>query len=137
MNTNFDLVKAIEEVTPKKYLNKTLSRVFQAFRIELNNEFENILKATIDAITLLSPGGRLAIITFHSLEDRLVKNIFKTYARGDGSYLRQMGYEVSNELNKEIKILTKKPIMPSRTEILNNKRARSAKLRIVERLAVA
>ena len=48
-----------------------------------------------------------------------------------------MGYEVSNELNKEIKILTKKPIMPSRTEILNNKRARSAKLRIVERLAIA
>ena len=118
MNTNFDLVKAIEEVTPKRFLNKTLSRVFQAFRIELNNEFENILKATIDAINLLSPGGRLAIITFHSLEDR-------------------MGYEVSNELNKEIKILTKKPIMPSRTEILSNKRARSAKLRIVERLAVA
>ncbi len=137
MNTNFDLVKAIQEVTPKRFLNKTLSRVFQAFRIELNNEFKNILKATIDAISLLSPGGRLAIITFHSLEDRLVKNIFKSYARGDDRYLKQIGYEASNELNKEIKILTKKPIMPSRTEILNNKRARSAKLRIVERLAIA
>ena len=137
LETNSDLVEAIGEVTPKRFLNKTLSRVFQAFRIELNNEFNNIYKATVDAISLLSPGGRLAIITFHSLEDRLVKNIFRSYARGDGKYLKQMGYEVSDELNKEIKILTKKPIMPHRSEILNNKRARSAKLRIVERLAIA
>jgi len=137
MNTNSDLIKAIQEVTPKRFLNKTLSRVFQAFRIELNNEFENIYKATIDAISLLSPGGRLAIITFHSLEDRLVKNIFRSYARGDGRYLKQMGYDVSDILDREIKILTKKPIMPHRSETLNNKRARSAKLRIVERLAIS
>ena len=136
MKTNSDLVEAIEAVTPKRFLNKTLSRVFQAFRIELNNEFNNIYKATIDAISLLSPGGRLAIITFHSLEDRLVKNIFRSYARGDGRYLEKMGYEVSDKLEKEIKILTKKPIMPRHSEILNNKRARSAKLRVVERLAI-
>ena len=136
MKTNSDLVEAIEEATPKRFLNKTLSRVFQAFRIELNNEFNNIYKATIDAISLLSPGGRLAIITFHSLEDRLVKNIFRSYARGDGRYLEKMGYEVSDKLEKEIKILTKKPIMPRHSEILNNKRARSAKLRVVERLAI-
>ena len=137
MKTNSDLVSAIEEVTPKRFLNKTLSRVFQAFRIELNNEFRNIYKATVDAISLLSPGGRLGVITFHSLEDRLVKNIFRSYARGDGSYLNKMGYEVSEVLGKKIKILTKKPIMPNRNEILNNKRARSAKLRIVERVLVA
>ena len=137
MKTNSDLVEAIEEATPKRFLNKTLSRVFQAFRIELNNEFNNIYKATIDAISLLSPGGRLAIITFHSLEDRLVKNIFRSYARGDGRYLEKMGYEVSDKLEKEIKILTKKPIMPRHSEVLNNKRARSAKLRVVERLAIA
>lgn len=137
MNTNFDLIKAIEEVTPKRFLNKTLSRVFQAFRIELNNEFENIYKATIDAISLLSPNGRLAIITFHSLEDRLIKNIFRSYARGDGKYLKQMGYSPLDGIKKEIKILTKKPIMPNRAETLSNKRARSAKLRIIERLAIS
>ena len=137
MNTNFDLIKAIEEVTPKRFLNKTLSRVFQAFRIELNNEFENIYKATVDAISLLSPNGRLAIITFHSLEDRLIKNIFRSYARGDGKYLKQMGYSPSDGIKKEIKILTKKPIMPNRAETLSNKRARSAKLRIIERLAIS
>ena len=137
LKTNSDLVAAIEEVTPKRFLNKTLSRVFQAFRIEVNNEFNNIYETIIDAINILSPGGRLAVITFHSIEDRLVKNIFRSFARGNKSYLENMGYKISLECKKNIKILTKKPIMPNRDEILNNRRSRSAKLRVVERLLVA
>ena len=136
LKTNSDLVEAIHEVTPKRFLNKTLSRVFQAFRIAVNNEFENIYKSVVQAIKLLKPGGRLVIITFHSIEDRLVKNIFKSFARGDESYLENIGYNLSIKCEKIIKIVTKKPIRPNRDEILSNKRSRSAKLRIIERLII-
>ena len=137
LKTNSDLVAAIEEVTPKRFINKTLSRVFQAFRIEINNEFNNIYQSIVDAIHILKPGGRLAVITFHSIEDRLVKNIFRSFARGNKSYLENIGYTLSIECKKNIKILTKKPIRPSRDEVIRNKRSRSAKLRVVERLFIA
>ena len=137
LKTNSDLVAAIEEVTPKRFLNKTLSRVFQAFRIEINNEFNNIYQSIVDAIHILKPGGRLAVITFHSIEDRLVKIIFRSFARGNKSYLENIGYTLSIECKKNIKILTKKPIRPSRDEVIRNKRSRSAKLRVVERLFIA
>jgi 16S rRNA (cytosine1402-N4)-methyltransferase len=97
------------------------TRVFQALRLEVNRELE-VLTNTIDQLVpLLKIGGRLAIISFHSLEDRIVKNTFK---------------ELS--LNSEIpfEIITKKPIVPSEEEILNNSRSRSAKLRIIERVEV-
>ena len=137
IQTNLDLVEAVREVTPMRFLNKSLSRVFQALRIEVNNEFENIYKSIISAINILRPGGRLAVITFHSIEDRIIKNIFRSYARGDSSYIDRMGFQAKKNITKEIKILTKKPVTPSRDEIKHNKRARSAKLRIVERLAIA
>jgi len=136
LKTNLDLVEAIQMVTPKRFLNKTLSRVFQAFRIVINNEFENIFKSVVDAIEVLKPGGRLAVITFHSIEDRLIKNIFKSFARGDKSYLQNIGYNLTIKCEKSIKILTKKPISPNRDEILANKRSRSAKLRIIEKLII-
>ena len=136
MKTNLDLVNAIKEVTPERFLNKTLSRVFQSFRIIANNEFSNILNSIIQAMHLLKPKGRLAVITFHSIEDRLVKNIFRSFSRGNKSYLENMGCRISCECRKIIKILTKKPIRPNRHEITNNKRSRSAKLRIVERLII-
>jgi 16S rRNA (cytosine1402-N4)-methyltransferase len=136
LKTNSDLVEAIQMVTPKRFLNKTLSRVFQAFRIVINNEFKNIFKSVVDAIEVLKPGGRLAVITFHSIEDRLIKNIFKSFARGDKSYLENIGYNLTVKCEKTIKILTKKPISPNRDEILANKRSRSAKLRIIERLII-
>jgi len=137
MKTTLDLVNAVKEVTPDRYLNKTLSRVFQSLRIAVNNEFSNILNAIIESIYLLKPNGRLAVITFHSIEDRIVKNIFKTFARGDKKYLNSIGYNISYDCKKVIKILTKKPIAPKIEEIKLNKRSRSAKLRVVERLAVA
>tara|TARA_Y100001978_G_scaffold203416_1_gene229087 strand:+ start:4370 stop:5323 length:954 start_codon:yes stop_codon:yes gene_type:complete len=137
IKTNLDLVEAVKEVTPIRFLNKTLSRVFQALRIEVNNEFENIYKSIIAAISILRPGGRLAVISFHSIEDRIVKNVFRSYARGDSKYIRRMGFQVKKNITKKVKILTKKPVIPDRDEIGYNKRARSAKLRMVERLTIA
>ena len=134
MATNQDLVKSIEDIVPERYLNKTLSRVFQSFRIKVNNELENIVQSIIDAIHLLKPKGRLAVISFHSLEDRLIKNIFKDFARGGDSIIESMGYDFPQECKKIVKILTKKPISPNWEEIKKNKRSRSAKLRVIEKL---
>ena len=92
------------------------TRTFQALRIAVNNELENLEKMLISASSLLARQGRIAVISFHSLEDRLVKNNFK-----------------ANEKEGIYKIITKKPIVPSREEISDNRRARSAKLRIAER----
>lgn len=95
------------------------TRVFQALRIAVNDEYGNINSVLPKAIDTLSAGARLAVITFHSGEDRIVKNVFKELASGDSA---------------RIKILTKKPILPSESEITKNPRARSAKLRVVERI---
>jgi len=92
------------------------TRTFQALRIAVNNELENLGKLLASAPELLSKNGRIAVISFHSLEDRLVKNNFK-----------------QNESESIYKIITKKPIVPTREEISDNRRARSAKLRIAER----
>ena len=92
------------------------TRTFQALRIAVNNELENLEKMLLSASSLLGQKGRIAVISYHSLEDRLVKNNFK-----------------ANENEGVYKIITKKPIVPSREEISANRRARSAKLRIAER----
>jgi len=93
------------------------TRTFQALRIAVNNELENLGKLLASAPELLSKNGRIAVISFHSLEDRLVKNNFK-----------------QNESEGIYKIITKKPIVPTREEITDNRRARSAKLRIAEKI---
>ena len=135
METNQDLVKSIEGAVPKRFLNKTLSRVFQSFRIKVNDELNNIVYSVIDAIHLLKPGGRLAVITFHSLEDRLIKNIFKDFSKGQNSIIKAMGFNFSYECEKIIKLITKKPISPSWNQVKKNRRSRSAKLRVAERLS--
>ena len=134
METNQDLVDSIEQVVPKRFLNKTLSRVFQSFRIKINDELNNLVYSIIEAIHLLKPGGRLAVITFHSIEDRLVKNIFRDFSKGGNSIIKNMGFDFSYECKKTLKLITKKPIPPTWDEVKKNKRARSAKLRIAERL---
>jgi 16S rRNA (cytosine1402-N4)-methyltransferase len=93
------------------------TRTFQALRIAVNNELENLEKLLASAPELLKRNGQIAVISFHSLEDRLVKNDFKR-----------------NKTENVYRIITKKPIVPSRQEILDNRRARSAKLRIAQRL---
>lgn len=97
------------------------TRVFQALRLEVNRELEVLTDTITHLIPLLKIGGRLAIISFHSLEDRIVKNLFK---------------EASHGLEFPVEILTKKPIVPGEEEIFDNSRSRSAKLRVLERIAV-
>ena len=90
--------------------------MFQALRIYVNHELENITEGVAGAWSILAPGGRIAVISYHSLEDRIIKNFFRQIAK-----------------NEEGVLVTKKPITPGRTEILENPRSRSAKLRIIER----
>lgn len=97
------------------------TRVFQALRLEVNRELEVLTDVITQLIPLLKIGGRLAIISFHSLEDRIVKNLFK---------------EASQSSQLPVEILTKKPIVPTEEEIFDNSRSRSAKLRVIERIAV-
>lgn len=109
--------------------NKYFAQVFQALRIEVNDEL-GALKAMLEQIpNLLKPGGRVAIITFHSLEDRLVKHFFKR-----GSFDEPEENPFTNTVNESVlKIITKKPIGPSEEEMKRNPRSRSAKLRVAEK----
>ena len=130
MNTTFDLKNAIEDVTNPRYLNKTLSRVFQSIRIRVNNEIENLNLFLSHSVKYIKKGGRLAIITFHSLEDSIVKHFFKENAI---SCVCPPSFPICNCNHKaKLKIINKKGIKPSSQELKNNSRARSAKLRIAE-----
>jgi len=114
------LVNILKRVLPKNYDKKRIhfaTRTFQALRIAVNDELQIIENGIKQAIKILEPGGKIAVISFHSLEDRIVKNIFREKAK-------------IGELN----ILTKKPISPCSEEIRNNSRSRSAKLRAAEKL---
>ena len=91
------------------------TRTFQALRIEANQELENLKIVLPQALEVLEKGGRLVVITFHSLEDRIIKNFFKSRS-------------------EEVELLTKKPVLPDEGEIKSNPRARSAKLRAVKKL---
>ncbi len=130
IETTFELRNIIENITPKIYHFKTLSRVFQALRIEVNNELEELSKTLNDMIDILATGGRIVVISYHSLEDRVVKQIFK-----ENSIKTKFNkYAVSQSNNvPKLKILTQKPIVPSKAEIMKNPRARSAKMRAVEK----
>ena len=108
------------------------TRTFQAIRIAVNNELDNIKPAIIDATRHLKSGGRLCVISFHSLEDRLVKNEFRNLASGCDCP-KDIPYCVCQK-EAELKSITKKAIIPSIEEIENNPRARSAKLRVAERV---
>ena len=107
-----DLVAIIKKCTPPNKRNKTMARVFQSFRIAVNDELENLKKFMGKYIRYLKTGGKIIIISFHSLEDRIVKHCFRDSSK-----------------NGELKILTKKPIMSSKTEQARNSRSKSAKLR--------
>ncbi len=118
-------VQSVVKGNPKKYF----AQVFQALRIEVNDEL-GALKELLEQIpTLLKPGGRAAIITFHSLEDRIVKNFFKAGTFSEKEINDIYGGRPENPFN----IITKKPIFPGTTESKQNKRSRSAKLRVAER----
>lgn len=132
--TTQELVNVIFSSIPKKYLHGNshpAKRTFQAIRIELNRELEVLDRALSDMVDLLNPGGRLCIITFHSLEDRIVKHFFKS-AENPCICPPQFPHCVCGRKSKG-NILTKKPILPSQEELDNNSRSASAKLRIFVR----
>ena len=130
IKTSFELKKIIAEVTPQKYLVKTLSRVFQALRIHINNELENLKQFLNNSMNVLKNGSRVVIISYHSLEDRIVKEFFK-YEELDCICPKDSPVCTCDKESR-LKILTRKPIVPSIDEIRFNKRARSAKLRAAE-----
>ena len=111
------LVSIISKKTAYKYRIKTYSRIFQALRIKTNNELDHLESFLNDFMKFLKPEGRIVIISYHSMEDRMVKHKFKDL-----------------KINKELKVLTKKPLIPSEKEILDNKRSRSAKMRVGEKI---
>ena len=110
--------------------NKYFAQVFQALRIEVNDELTALKELLHQIPTLLKPGGRAAIITFHSLEDRLVKNFFR---RGSFDEPDQNPF-INTETKNELKLITRKPIVPGEKEVKRNPRSRSAKLRVAEKV---
>lgn len=119
---------AIRE-TVKGNPNKYFAQVFQALRIEVNDELGALKEMLQQVPSLLKPGGRVAIITFHSLEDRLVKNFFK---RGSFDEPEENPF-INTESVNELKVITRKPLLPSTDEMKQNPRSRSAKLRVAEK----
>ena len=122
----FDLRSVIEESVPPSHLIKTLSRVFQAIRIAVNNELETLFATLSNCMPIYKNSARIVIISYHSLEDRIVKIFFK-----DNSQALKDKNKINN-YDQTLNILTKKPILPSEDEINRNFRARSAKLRVAE-----
>ncbi|MBS6719650.1 MAG: 16S rRNA (cytosine(1402)-N(4))-methyltransferase RsmH [Peptoniphilus harei] len=137
INTTFDLVEIIKNAIPASARRNgphPAKRTFQALRIEVNKELD-VLKNSIDKfVNRLNPGGRIAIITFHSLEDRIVKNSFK-YLEKD-CICPPTSPICTCDKKREIKIITRKPITASEDELKENNRSHSAKLRIAEKLEV-
>ena len=121
-NAIFPVVKG----NPQKYL----AQVFQALRIEVNDELNVLKELLLQSVDVLAPGGRIAVITFHSLEDRLVKTFFK-----NGNFEPEQQKDIfGNPVKSELKVITKKPVIPSKEEQKQNPRSRSSKLRIAEKI---
>lgn len=131
IETTLELVEIIEKCVPKQK-GHPAKRTFQAIRIEVNNEIEPLYNTTINAIDCLKPGGRLCIITFHSLEDRAVKQAMLE-SSGKCTCPPDLPYCVCGKQTKG-KIITKKPILPREEEMKINTRSKSAKLRIFEKI---
>ena len=132
IETTYELVEIIKNAIPKKFHQKKhpAKKTFQAIRIEVNDEIDALKQSVEDMIDVLDKGGRLAVITFHSLEDRIVKKVFSEYAKGCTC---PKEFPVCGNTPK-VKVLTRKPVLPTEEEIEANPRSRSAKLRVIEKL---
>lgn len=128
--TTGDLDGAIGKMLPKGAEHKVLAKVYQALRIEVNGELRSLEKFLDGAARSLKPGGRLVVISYHSLEDRMVKNFIRC-GNVDGTEQR----DIYGRINAPLEAVTRKPIVPEEDEIASNTRARSAKLRVAERRA--
>ena len=128
IETTTDLGKAIESALPKFAEHKFLAKVYQALRIEVNQEMKSLEKFLSGAARSLKPGGKLVVITYHSLEDRMVKNFIKA-----GNIEGKVEKDFYGNATAPLKAVNRKPILPQESEISENTRARSAKLRIAEK----
>ncbi len=108
--TTFEIAELMKKKIPPRYVNKDLAKIFQALRIEVNDELENLRKILADSPDLMEKGAKLVVISYHSLEDRIVKNFMRSEER--------------------LKVLTKKPVTAGENEVNKNPRARSAKMRV-------
>lgn len=129
IRTTGELDAAIESVTPKVAPHKYLAKVYQALRIEVNDEMRSLEKFLEGASASLKKGGRLVVITYHSLEDRMVKNFIKA-----GNIEGELVKDTFGRVETPLRAVNRKPILPSEAEIAGNTRARSAKLRVAEKL---
>jgi 16S rRNA (cytosine1402-N4)-methyltransferase len=118
----------IEPCVPKRTETKYLAKVFQALRIETNGELDVLKDFLEQSVALLKPGGRLVVITYHSLEDRLVKNFIKA-----GNFEGKQEKDFFGNVSSSLQAVNRKVIIPTDEEIERNPRARSAKLRIAEK----
>ena len=135
VNTTFELVEIIKSVTPKRALlagHHPAKQSFQAIRIEVNGELSIISPAIEDAVCVLRGGGKIAVITFHSLEDRAVKQVF---ARLEKGCICPPDFPVCTCGRKpQLRIITRKPLLPTEEELIQNRRSHSAKLRVAEKI---
>lgn len=129
ITTTADLVEAVKPCTPPKDESKFLTKLFQALRIELNGEIEALKMAMEQSLKLLNPEGRLVVMSYHSLEDRIVKNFMRS---GNSEGIVEKDF--FGRTTTPFKLITRKAIVPSDEEINLNPRSRSAKLRVAERM---
>lgn len=130
IETTDDLKEAIQHLIPPRQEQKFLARVFQALRIEVNGELDALKSLLEQSLQVLRPGGRLVVISYHSLEDRLVKNFMKT---GNTAGIEEKD-PIYGKLSSPFILVTRKAVLPDEAEIGENPRARSAKLRIAEKI---
>ncbi len=129
LTTVGDLVEAVAPCTPKKDSAKFLTKLFQALRIEVNGEMEALKMALEQSLKVLRPGGRLAVISYHSLEDRLVKNFVKC-----GNFEGKLEKDFYGNIFSPWEAVSRKAIVPTAAEVERNPRSRSAKLRVAEKI---
>mgnify|MGYP001222486263 FL=1 len=123
-----DLTAALSGLVPPREENKFWARLFQSLRIEVNSELDALKEMLTQALQVLKPGGRMAVITYHSLEDRLVKNFFRA-----GNFEGESEKDFYGNVSTPLRAVNRQVIVPSEEEIRNNSRARSARLRIAEK----
>ena len=128
IETTQDFIKAVEPFFKREREKKDMAKLFQALRIEVNHEMDALKEMLLSATELLNEGGRLSVITYHSLEDRIVKNIMKT-----GNAEGKMKQDFFGRIETPFKLVNNKVIIPDEEELQKNPRSRSAKLRIAEK----
>jgi 16S rRNA (cytosine1402-N4)-methyltransferase len=129
ITTTAELVAAVAPCTPKKDESKFLTKLFQALRIEVNGEMEALKMALEQSLKVLKPGGRLVVISYHSLEDRIVKNFIRS-----GNTEGRIEKDFFGRSTTPLRVITRKAIVPTAEEVEENPRSRSAKMRVAEKL---